>query len=101
MSLPKFQSDDQSLMLLQTAWAAEIEPVLRNPITQGNLLKSVALAVGDNQINHKLGRKLQGWLITRLRGASTIYDKQDSSQTPALTLTLNSSAAVTVDLLVF
>lgn len=88
-------------MLLQTAWASQIDPVLRNPLTQGNLLKNVTLASGANVVDHKLGRKLQGWVLTRQRAAASVFDTQDLNPTPALTLTLTSSAAVVVDLLVF
>lgn len=102
MSLPRFQSDDQALSLLQTSWASQLEPVLRNPTLQTVLLKNVALASGDNVVNHRLGRKLQGWHIVRLRDVSpAIYDTQDSNPTPQLTLNLVSSAAVVVDLVVF
>lgn len=101
MSLPKFKSDDQSLSLMQTAWATELDPVLRNPLTSGNLLKSVELVTGSNSVNHKLGRKLQGWLVIRKRAISEIYDAQDTCPTPALTLQLVSSANVTVDLYCF
>ena len=101
LSLPKFKSDEQSLMLLQTAWASQLDPLLKNPMSNGNLLKNVALASGTNVVNHLLGRKLQGWTITRIRSAASIFDTQDTNPTPALTLTLTSSAAVTIDLLVF
>ncbi len=101
MSLPKFKSDDQSLSLLQTAWASQLDPVLKNALVNGNLLKNVALVSGANVVNHKLGRNLQGYLITRQRASASIYDTQDVNPTPALTLTLNSSAAVTVDLYCF
>lgn len=101
MALPKFQSDDQSLMLLQTTWSAQLDPALQNPLMQGKLLKSVSLTSGDNIVNHLLGRKLQGWFIVRQRAAGTVYDKQDSNQIPNLTLLLNASTALVVDLFVF
>lgn len=102
MSLPKVVSKDADLNSLQTLWAAQLDPVIKQPFTQGLLIKSVALASGANVVNHKLGRKLQGWVVTRYRGAAaSIFDTQDVNPTPALTLTLNSSAAVTVDLYVF
>lgn len=85
-----------------TAWASQLNPVITNPITKGIVLKNVQLAVGQNVINHKLGRILQGWNSTRIRNvAAQIYDTQDSNQTPQLTLNLVSDAAVTVDLFVF
>lgn len=101
MSLPKVVSKDADLNSLQTLWAAQLDPVLKAPLANGLLLKSITLASGDNTVNHKLGRKLQGWIVTRCRAAASFYDKQDSNPTPALTLTLNSSAAVVVDLYVF
>lgn len=100
--LPKFQAEDQAMNLLQTSWAQQLDPVIRQPLTQGTLLKDVQLASGNNVVNHKLGRKLQGWIITRYRGAAaSVYDTQDNNPTPALTLTLNSSASVVVDIYVF
>ena len=89
------------LDLMQVQWAQQLNPVIANPVLQNNILKNVSLASGDNVINHKLGRNLVGWQIIRVRAAAIIYDKQDSNQTPNLTLVLNASAPVVVDLAVF
>lgn len=83
---------------MQSSWASEIDPVLRMPQTSGIFLKGVSLASGVTVINHLLGRMLQGWEITDITGAATVYRSQPKN---ALTLTLTSSAAVTVDLFVF
>lgn len=99
--LPIFSSEDPAVSLLQTRWASIIEPSINNPILAGNLLKNVELNNGLTQVNHKLGRKLQGWIITRQRGISAIHDQQDSNTMPELTLTLASSAGVNVDIYVF
>ncbi len=102
MSLPKFATADDSMTQMQTVWAAAIDPLLRQPLSNGILLQSLPLASGANVINHKLGRKLQGWFLTRSRGvAASVYDTQDTNAVPNLTLTLNSSAAVVVDIFVF
>jgi hypothetical protein len=86
----------------QTPWASELNPVLENVIVKGLLLEGVPLVAGDNFINHRLGRKLQGWYITRMRSvASAIYDTQDGNPRPALVLQLNASVAVVVDIYVF
>ena len=87
---------------MQVQWAQEINPVLSNPIVNGILLKDQVLAIGSNAINHKLGRKLQGWIVTRMQGTfSQLYDNQSGNQTPELTLALHSSAVTTVDIYVF
>jgi hypothetical protein len=89
------------LELMQTSWASELNPVLANPLVQGQLLKSVSLVAGQNIVNHKLGRALQGWVVTRIRASATLYDQQDANKTPGLTLVLQASAPVVVDLYVF
>lgn len=97
MALPQKLSWDMA----QSVWARSIEPVLNNPLNNVVVLSSVQLTAGNNVVNHKLGRNLQGWFITRVRAASTVYDTQDKNQTPQLTLNLNSSANVVVDIAVF
>lgn len=101
MSLPIFQSDNKELSLLQTSWSTAINPVLKFPINQGDVLQGVVLAIGTNVINHLLGRKLIGWFIVRQRALANVYDTQDSNTRPAISLFLVSDAVVTVDIFVF
>jgi len=86
---------------MQTLWSAIINPIINRPQNSSTILKSVVLASGDNIIPHTLNRALQGWNIVRIRAAATIYDKQDDNDNPTVSLVLNSSAAVTIDLEVF
>ncbi len=97
MSLPQKLPLDQ----MQTKWAAEIDPVLKNPATNPVLLKSVHLVNGTTLVDHRLGKNLTGWMIVRIRAAATIYDTQDTNPHQDRTLRLVSNAAVVVDLLVF
>ncbi len=97
MKLPQ----KQPIELMQTSWAQMIEPILSLPANNNLLLKKVSLINGTNVINHRLGRILQGWKPTRIRGPASFYDQQDSNQTPQLTLVLVSDADVVVDLEVF
>ena len=99
--LPIFKSDDQQAMLMQTSWSKELNPLIALPTNQGSILQNVSLSTGSNTINHKLGRKLQGWWLVRKRAAASVYDTQDSNQMPSLTLLLTSSADVVVDIFVF
>lgn len=96
--LAQFQSDDQPFQLMQSSWAAAINPLLANPSLQCRLIKGVALINGVTVINHRLGRLQQGWRIVDIDGAAAIYRSQPLSD---LTLTLTSNAAVTVSLEVF
>lgn len=102
MSLPYFQTDTQELSLLQTKWKSQLDPLLSNPMASGIFLKNIVLVSGANVVNHLLQRKLQGWFVVRMRtNFAQIYDTQDTNTMPSLTLNLNASAGVTVDLFVF
>jgi hypothetical protein len=97
MSLPQKLPLDQ----MQVRWATEIDPVLKNVATNPILLQNIQLTTGENLVNHRLGKKLTGWQIVRIRSAATIYDTQDANPFPALTLTLTASANALVDILCF
>lgn len=97
-NLQQFQGGDQSFQLMQSAWSGVLNSFLKQPYLNGIVLPSIELAVGNNVINHKLGRSPQGWVQADIDGTSTIYR---SAPFNSLTLTLYSSAAVTVSLYVF
>jgi len=94
MQLPLKLSAD----LMQTRWKSLLDPILENPLNSVNILEDVSLAIGNNVISHKLGRVQQGWVLLDVNGASTIYRNAPFNDK---TLTLNSSAAVTIKLGVF
>lgn len=85
-------------MLLQNRWSSIINPILANPTNQTSLLNNIELSPGVNVINHKLGRKMQGWVLTDINGIANIYR---SAAMNNLTLTLTSDATVTISLGVF
>lgn len=90
-----------ALPLMQSTWASMLEPIISQPVLDNVYLEDVKLVTGKNVINHKLGRKLVGWIPTRIKAAATFYDDQDNNQAPALTLVLYASADCTIDLVVF
>jgi len=99
--LPLIQTMVKDLSLLQTRWKSLLDVLLGNQSLQTSILSNITLINGKNVINHKLGRKLIGWRIVRLRAAASLYDRQDSNQTPDLTLILMSNATVVADIEVF
>lgn len=46
-------------------------PIENCPLLSGHLLEGIELAIGDNEIDHKLTRRIVGWFITRVRSSST------------------------------
>lgn len=96
--LPLFKDSNQPFQLMQNKWMSELNPVLQNPMTNPSLIKSITLVTGDNVINHKLGRLQQGWIITDVNAAVSIYRSQPLND---LTLTLNSSGAAIINIAVY
>lgn len=96
--LAVYKSDDTDLMLMQTKWSSQLNPVLNSPITAPILLKGVILTSGVNTINTGLSTMLQGWFITDLDSDVTIFR---SSPKAPLTLTLTASGPATVDIAVY
>ena len=102
--LPKFKSFNSSNMeinRLQDNVADGFNPVLNSPILDSVIVKDVALIVGDNVVNHLLGRPPLGWIVIRKRAAGNFYDKQDTNTIPNRTIVINSDSAVTVDIYFF
>lgn len=97
----KIYIEDRKISMIQDNLANAINPLLSLPLSSSNLIPGVELESGNNTINHGLGRNLIGWIITRKDANEDIFDNQDSNTTPALTLILNSSGDVRVDIIVF
>jgi len=98
--LPSFNTKDIPFSLMQSAWSKILNPLISNPINNGFALKGIKLVSGNNVINHRLQRNLQGYIITAMYDSfAQIYSTE--SQQPTLTLNLNASAPTTIDLWVF
>lgn len=98
MALPYFQTSSKDLSLLQTGWAQQLNPLLGNPANSTVLLNNIILKPGNNVINHTLGKKMQGFVVSDIDSPITLYRTQPFND---LTLTLSSSGSATINLLVF
>ncbi len=94
MQLP-FQ---KSFELMQTKWKSILDPVIKNPLNDVSILKSVTLIIGETKIPHLLGQVQRGWLVLDVNASATIYRSKpfDGSY-----LYLTSNAVATVSLGVF
>ena len=97
--IPQVNNQDKDFQLYQTQLQKTLQPLTSNPMNYGNILTGIALAAGQTSVSHKLNRAYQGWIIVDINGASSVYSSTSSD--PTKFLVLNSSAAVTVSLLVF
>lgn len=84
--------------LANPLWAQTLNPIVGNPILSGKTLTKIQLINGTTIINHGLGRLMQGWFITDQNALASIYRSTPLNDS---TLTLTSSAIVTVNLWVF
>ncbi len=94
MSLPL----NLPLSLMQVKWSSELNPLLSLPFIHGVELMNLSLQTGANTVNHMLQRQQQGWFITDINAAASIYRSQPFNKT---TLTLTSSANCVVSLWVY
>lgn len=99
--LPILNTTDKDLLLMQTRWSAIINQLLTDPFLNGNNLTDIKILTGTNVINHKLARKLQGWIITGQSASASIYDNQATNQTTDKTLVLVSDNPCVIALRVF
>lgn len=98
MNLPLFKDDNQTLQLLQTRWAAILNPVIATPLINGVVILNQPLLAGPNTFPHLLSRQMQGWIITDQNAAVTIYRSKPLN---SVNLTLTASAPVQISLWVF
>ena len=84
--------------MAQNKWAGVLNPIIANPITNPTILKNISLVAGVNVINHGLQKTQQGWFISDINAAATVFRSQPFNDK---TITLTSSAAVTINLVVF
>ena len=99
-SLPQIKVDDQSVMLMQSRWKSQLDPILRNPLLDGVLIKGIQINNGFTIINHGLGRTQLGWFIVDQVGPNNI-NRPPTSAFSDTTLTLVSSVSVTIALWCF
>jgi hypothetical protein len=100
-SILKLQHEDQSMNLIQDRIIDAVTPILGKEILDSEILHGVVLSSGANTVDHKLGRDLVGWVVTRINAAITIFDTQATNPLPHKNLKLTTSGAAIVDLLVF
>ena len=85
--------------LANPKWAATINPVLANPLVQGQQIDSIILVSGKTKvINHGLQQLPQGWFLVDNIANAVVWR---TSSFTATTLTLESSANTTISIWVY
>jgi len=98
----KIFTEDPLLQRLQDAIAASFQQFEKLPQLDSVIIKDITLASGiDNQVEHKLGRSIQGWQIIRKDANANVWESATANTTPSSTIILRSSATVKVSFLFF
>ena len=98
----KIHSENEEINRLQQNIDSVFKQLSIAPVVNSVRLEGVVLKAGQvNIVNHKLDTKLTGWILTRNKANSVIWDSQDSNNDPTKTLALHCSVDTVVDLLVF
>jgi len=99
MQLPLQQTNLRDLSLLSTKWKSILDPILSLPILDGNQINDIVAKVGLLVIDHKLGRKQQGWIVTdQTNSGLNLFRRGDFN---SLTLTLDCSSTGTFSIWVY
>ena len=96
--LPKYNGLGAGFELLQEGWKKTLDPIIQEPPLSGVFIQNQVLKSGVNVINTLLGRVQQGWIITDINAAVSVYRSQPFND---LTLTLTSSGPATISLWVY
>ena len=94
----KVQSSDPVLNRIQDQ-LQKLNPVLANPLLNGNLVGPVALDTSPVAVNHLLGRNYIGWFVVDIDAAETVF--RVGIANPAQVINLQASGACNVKLYCF
>lgn len=98
--MPQPLSTNLSWDMANNQWATSLNQLLSIAILSGTSINGVVLnaVTGITTINHGLGRTMQGWFVTDINAAITVFRSQPLNDK---TLTLTSSGGATVNLWVY
>jgi hypothetical protein len=92
----------KNINAMQDNIAQAFQQILGKDSLDEFVVKNLQLQPGLNKVAHMLGRKINGWTMTRPRnGYAFLYEDVDNNQSPNLLLYLHSVNQCTVDLKVF
>lgn len=100
MGLQPFKQEhfpDSTLRRLVSQLATWAGQFTNMPILQGRLIEDIAVTTATVTIDHKLGRTPRGWIICKKNADARVWETASTSRT----ITLDSSATVTVSIWIF
>lgn len=97
----KVYAADRVTQAIQDNAEQAFRPLLESPFVGCRLIEDVELvATASNRVAHGLGRDIAGWIVVDRDASGSVW-RVSPSTSPDRVLLLSSSAAMTVDLIVF
>lgn len=95
----KIGTNNVELQKVQENVGEALQPIIKSAILNGAQLDNISLASGNNTIEHRLGKKLSGWIVVKKDSGALIYEVE--SDFPSRILVLNSSSQCNISLWVY
>lgn len=96
------KTKEQNALVVQDNVERAINPLLRNPIIDGVLVRGIALlAANETAVSHMLGRDLIGFVITRRNANAVVYEATTANTQRDKVVLLKTSADCTADIYFF
>jgi hypothetical protein len=97
----KVLGGDVASTRMQSNVGQAVDTMLKSPLVEGRLIENVALTTAAINVEHKLGRKLQGYMVVQQNAGFIVFDAIVATTDTALYLPLKATGVCTVSLWVF
>jgi hypothetical protein len=94
-------SKDQEVTRVQSHIQKTFAPLLELPFADGVLRSDLSIGTADTEIEHKLGRAYEGWLVVGLKTNSVVYESATSNTNKNSVIILQASSAATATIFFF
>lgn len=98
----RVSTTDPNIRKIQYRIEETLRPITDSAIIDGRLINDIDLASGTStKIAHKLGRKLNGWIVVGKSAGQHVYDENAGQTDLGTHLHLTAGGTVTVNVWVF
>ena len=94
-------SSNQEVTRVQSHIQKTFAPLLELPFADGVLRADLSIETSDTEIEHKLGRAYEGWLMVGLKTNAVVYESATVNTNKNSVIILKASTSATVSIFFF
>jgi len=94
-------SSNQEVTRVQSHIQKTFAPLLELPFADGVLRADLSIGTADTEVEHKLGRAYEGWLIVGLKTNAVVYESSTTNSNKKSVIILQASSAATATIFFF